>query len=175
MLSADTAQRPALVASIRYGMLAGVVAGIAFAVFEMIAAALLDGPAAFFMPLRMIGGIALGPTAIEPATSLLVAGGAGIVVHMVLSMMYGVASAAAIALVPQLAASRTNVVLAASVAGLGLWIVNFYVLAPLLGWVWFPNGTILVVQVVAHVLFFGAVLGLVLDQAWLARRRASGR
>lgn len=43
---------------LRQGAIAGIVAGIVFAAFEMIVSALVMGPAAFFMPLRMIGAIA---------------------------------------------------------------------------------------------------------------------
>ena len=62
---------------LRYGILGGVIAGITFAMFEMIMAVVLDGGDAFFMPLRMIGGIGLGKQALDPGTSLLTAGGAG--------------------------------------------------------------------------------------------------
>ena len=83
---------------VRAGLVGGVVAGIVFAMFEMITAALLNGSEAFFMPLRMIGAIGVGSSALDPASSLLSAGAAGLVIHMALSMMYGVAVAAALAL-----------------------------------------------------------------------------
>jgi hypothetical protein len=125
-LTTVSATRPSDVGAwLRYGIIGGIVAGMVFAMFEMIMAALLDGAGAFFMPLRMIGGIALGPSAMDPATSLLVAGGAGLVVHMLLSMMYGIATVAILSLVPALSASRSMVLVVTSLAGLGLWIANF--------------------------------------------------
>ena len=168
---AGTERRVEFGAWLRYGIPAGIAAGIVFAMFEMIMAAVLDGGDAFFMPLRMIGGIGLGKTALDPATSLLTAGGAGLVIHMILSMMYGVVVAAALSLVPQLSASRTAVLVSASVAGFALWILNFYVFAQAFGWTWFPNNTNAAVQVFAHTFFFGAVLGYVLDRTYLQRLR----
>jgi len=157
---------------LRYGILGGVIAGISLAMFEMIMAAVLDGGDAFFMPLRMIGGIGLGKQALDPGTSLLTAGGAGLVIHMILSMMYGVVVAAVLSLIPQLSASRAAVLISASVAGFALWIVNFYVLAQVFGWTWFPNNTNAAVQFVGHTFLYGSVLGLVLDRTYFQPARA---
>lgn len=157
---------------LRYGILGGVIAGITFAMFEMIMALVLNGADAFFMPLRMIGGIGLGKQALDPGTSLLTAGGVGLVIHMILSMMYGVVVAAVLSLIPQLSASRAAVLISASVAGFALWIVNFYVLAPAFGWTWFPNNTNAAVQFVAHTFLYGSVLGLVLDRTYFQPARA---
>ncbi len=157
---------------LRYGILGGVIAGISLAMFEMIMAAVLDGGDAFFMPLRMIGGIGLGEQALDPGrTSLLTAGGAGLVIHMILATMYGVAVAAVLSLIPQLSASRAAVLISASVAGFALWIVNFYVLAQVFGWTWFPNNTNAAVQSVGHTFLYGSVLGLVLDRTYFQRGR----
>ena len=141
---------------------AGLAAGIVFAMFEMIMAAVTDGPDAFFMPLRMIGAIGLGTSALDPATSLITAGAAGLVIHMILSMMYGVGVAATLRIVPNLARSTASVILVSSVAGFLLWVVNFQLLAPVLGWAWFPDGTDALIQVIAHTVFFGKVVGLLL-------------
>jgi hypothetical protein len=153
---------------LRHGLIGGILAGIVFAAFEMITAAIIDGPDAFFMPLRMIGGIALGEQALDPGSSLLAAGAAGLVVHMVLSAVYGVGVAGVARYVPVLASSATTLIAWASVAGLGLWLVNFYVIAPIGGWTWFPEGTNAVVQFIAHTFFYGTVLGIYLNAA--ARR-----
>ena len=168
---AGTERRADVGAWLRYGILGGVVAGITFAMFEMIMAVVLDGGDAFFMPLRMIGGIGLGKQALDPGTSLLTAGGAGLVIHMILSMMYGVVVAAVLSLIPQLSASRAAVLISASVVGFALWIVNFYVLAQVFGWTWFPNNTNAAVQFVAHTFLYGSVLGLVLDRTYFQRGR----
>lgn len=149
---------------LRAGLVGGVIAGIVFAMFEMIMAVVLNGGDAFFMPLRMIGAIGVGKTALDPSTSLLTAGGAGLVIHMVLSMMYGVVVAGVIAKAGTLAQSSVSVVVVASAAGFGLWILNFFVLAGVFGWNWFPDSQNVAVQFVAHTVMFGTVLGLALNR-----------
>ncbi len=149
---------------VRVGVIGGIVAGIAFAMFEMVMAAVLNGSDAFFMPLRMIGGIGLGASALDPSTSLLAAGAAGLAIHMVLSMMYGLVVAGVLAQVGTLARSTASILMVSSLAGLALWIVNFFVLAGLFGWSWFPASQNVAVQFVAHTFMFGTVLGLVLDR-----------
>ncbi len=152
--------------------IAGAVAGVAFAMFEMVMAAITDGPEAFFMPLRMIGAIGLGERALDPTTSLITAAAAGIVIHMVLSMMYGVGVALLLRSVASIGRTTTSVVAVSSAAGLLLWIVNFQVLAPALGWPWFPDGTNALVQIVAHTIFFGSALGLLLVRLGATDREA---
>lgn len=110
-------RRTDLGAWIRHGVIGGIIGGIVFAMFEMIMALVLDGSNAFFMPLRMIGGIGLGQQALNPNTSLLTAGGAGLAIHMILSMMYGVIVTVVLSLVPQFSSSRTAALVSASVAG----------------------------------------------------------
>ena len=149
---------------VRAGLVGGVVAGIVFAMFEMITAAALNGSEAFFMPLRMIGAIGVGASALDPASSLLPASAAGLVIHMALSMMYGVAVAAVLALVPALSRTTISTVAFASIAGFGLWILNFFIFAGIFGWTWFPDTQNIAVQFVAHTFMFGSVLGLVLDR-----------
>jgi hypothetical protein len=149
---------------VRAGAVSGAIAGVVFAMFEMIMAAVLNGTEAFFMPLRMIGAIGLGTSALDPATSLLSAGAAGLVIHMALSMMYGVAVAGIIAKVGTLAQSTLSVVAVASAAGFALWILNFFVLAGVFGWNWFPDSQNVAVQFVAHTVMYGSVLGLLLDR-----------
>lgn len=111
----------------------------------------------------MIGAMLLGDQALQPGYPLVPAALAGVGVHMVLSMMFGVAVVAAAGIVPALAASPATLVSWTSMAGFALWIVNFYAIAPIAGWSWFPNDTDPAVQAVAHVFFYGTVLGLYLN------------
>lgn len=147
---------------LKHGLIGGIIAGIVFAAFEMITAAILDGPDMFFMPLRMIGGIALGEQALDPGFSLAAAGVAGLVVHMMLSAVYGIGVAGVARYLPVMASSAIALITWASLAGLALWLVNFYVVAPITGWTWFPDGTNAVVQFIAHTFFYGTVLGIYL-------------
>jgi len=158
-----TAARADLGQWARNGLVGGIVAGIAFALFEMIAAALLMGLPAFFMPLRSISGIILGMQALDPSFSLVTAAIVGMLIHMVLSMIYGIAFGMTVAVMPALRSSGTILIAAATAVGLGLWLVNFYLIAPAAGWVWFGNANP-VVQFLAHTFFYGSVLGIYLDR-----------
>ena len=149
---------------IRAGIIGGMLAGIVFAMFEMIIAVVLNGGDAFFMPLRMIGAIGLGMSALDPASSLVTAGGAGLVIHMILSAMFGLVIAGVIAQAGSLSRSTASILVVSSLAGFALWIVNFLVLARVFGWSWFPDTQNVAVQVVAHTMMFGTVLGVLLDR-----------
>lgn len=161
--------QPRIDAWVKHGLVGGVVAGIVFAMFEMVMAAILNGTGAFFTPLRMIAGIVLGQQALQPGYSLATVILAGLILHMMLSAAFGLVFAGVLRSVPVLTASPATVLLATTVAGIGLWLVNFYVIASIAGWAWFPTRANPVVQLFAHTLFFGAVLGLYLNAA--ARRR----
>jgi len=161
-------RRVDLARALKHGAIGGVIAGLVFPMFEMAMAALQgDSPLA---PLRMIGGIALGDQALDPGFSILVAGGAGIGVHMMLSIVYGVVFGAAAAVVRWIISSAATAALAGAVLGTLLWVVNFYVVAPIFGWTWFPEMTDPLVQFVAHAGFFGVPLGLYV--AWALKRTA---
>jgi hypothetical protein len=56
--------------------------------------------------------------------------------------------------------TSTSVLAVTSLAGFALWVVDFQVLACALGWPWFPDAPNAVVQIVAHTVFFGTVLGI---------------
>jgi uncharacterized membrane protein YagU involved in acid resistance len=155
---------------VKQGMLGGVIAGLVFAMFEMVMAALMNGAEAFFMPLRMIGAMVLGGQALDPGYPLATAALVGAGVHMVMSGAFGMVFGLIASAMPTLTRSTGALVVAAGVFGLLLWLVDFYVVAPAAGWDWFPNGTNETVQFLAHAVFFGAVLGL-----YLARVRSVAR
>lgn len=143
--------------AVKHGMIGGILAGLVFPMFEMAMAAIQgQNPLG---PLRMIGGIAVGEQALDPNFSILIAGAAGMAVHMVLSVVYGLVFGAAATLLPALVASLGVAAIAGAVWGTILWVVNFYVVAPVLGWTWFPEMTDPLVQFVAHAGFFGVPLG----------------
>jgi uncharacterized membrane protein YagU involved in acid resistance len=121
------------------------------------------GAEAFFMPLRMIGAIVLGPEALDPGYSLLAAGVAGVMVHMMLSIIYGVVFGE-IATVLRGPAAFIG---AGGILGLVLWLVNFYVIAPF-AFPWFLDLSPLV-QFIGHTFFFGMVLGYYL---WKSHQRS---
>lgn len=140
------------------GMVAGLIAGIAFAVFEMIVAGIITGN--FLAPFRMISAVALGPAALTPDVPLATAILTGGLVHMVYSVVAGAVFALIIAAVPPLHAATWTVILTASILGLLMWLVNFYLIAPAAGWNWFPQRASQFWQgFVAHTFLYGTVAG----------------
>jgi uncharacterized membrane protein YagU involved in acid resistance len=143
-----------------HGIIGGLIAGAVFAMAAMVMAALLEGRASgFWVPLRMIGAIVLGEEALMSSYSLLKAGAAGMVLHMMLSAMFGLGFALAVQMLPALRRPAVLIV-AASGYGLLLWIANFQIIAPAAGWGWFPDMADQFWQgFVAHTFMFGTVLG----------------
>lgn len=150
-----TATRPLVM----HGVLGGIIAGLVFAAFEMLASAMLMGLGAFFMPLRMIAAIVMGEGVLDPTTSLMGPLVVGVLVHLALSAAFGVALAYLAPTVVRSGNGAAALVIAASVFGFLLWIVNFYIIAPIAGWYWFPERTNAIVQFLAHTFAFGSVLG----------------
>ena len=54
--------------------------------------------------------------------------------------------------------SIRQMLLAGCLYGVLLWIVNFFVLAPIFGWYWFPDRTNPAIQFLAHTFFYGCPL-----------------
>lgn len=152
--------------AIRQGAVAGVVAGVVFAAFEMVTSAIMMGLPAFWTPLRMIGAIALGSPALDTGYSLIAAGAAGLVVHVVLAAVYGAVFAA----IAGGLRSGPMIIGAASAYGFALWLLNFYVIAPA-AFPWFGDANPMV-QFIAHTVFFGSVLGFAL---WRSHERLLDR
>jgi hypothetical protein len=75
------------------------------------------------------------------------------------------ASAMAIRTTGEFLSTPGGMALAGMLFGVALWLVNFYIVAPLLGWSWFPEGTNPAVQFLAHALFFGAPVGWLLGRS----------
>ena len=112
----------------------------------------------FLGPLRLISSIVLGTEALQPSYPIVTAGLVGLIVHMILSMIYGLIFVYILKWIGQLHVSTGLLLLYGSLFGLLLWLVNFMVIAPAA----FPQFT----QVnqlwngfVAHTFFYGTVLG----------------
>lgn len=138
------------------GAVGGIVAGAVFILGEMILAAILGMP--FVAPLQMIGSIVLGPAALVPTYPLATAILTGLVVHAVLSAIFGALFTFVLSVAGQLDVSYGLLLLYGAVYGFLLWLVNFQVIAPAL----FPQFTLVDqfwLGVVPHVLLFGLPLG----------------
>ena len=136
------------------GILAGVGAGITFALFVMVMDAGLGN--GFLDWLRQSASIALGRSVL-PARSTLSVVIVGLFVHLSLAALYGAIFAVAARYVTFL---QRELLIATMVFGLGIWILNFYVFSPLL-FPWFDDSPD-IVQFIAHTVFYGMPLGLIL-------------
>ncbi len=140
-----------------HGIVGGIIAGIVFAMADMVMAVVVMGDS-FFAPLRMIGAIVLGQAALSPSYPLLQAGVVGMMLHMMLSAMYGVIFVYLLALGRQLWASTGARLVYGSLFGLALWVANFLIVAPLV-FPWFGMANPFWMGFVAHTFFFGTIVG----------------
>jgi hypothetical protein len=161
-------------AAARFGfdsiVIAGVMAGMVLVVFELLASGFLRGPGSAALPVRMIAATALGAQALDPAYPLPTAGMAGTAIYLVLSIACAALFVGVISVTDRI--TRAHIIenvdylpLAGAIYGLGVWLVGFYVVAPLAGWTWFGAQTNPFVQFVAFTVFFGCPLGWMLGQA----------
>lgn len=136
--------------NLKAGALAGLIAGAVFMMMEMGLVAMAgDSP---WGPPRMIAAIVMGEGVLPPpATFDLMILMAAMAVHLMLSIVIGVAFA--------LVARRYGLVMAVvagAVLGLGLYIVNFHGFTAIFPWFAMARNMI---SIVSHIAF-GAVLGL---------------
>lgn len=143
------------------GLITGLISGVIFLAFEMLAAGILGASA--FGPPRMMSATVLGQGALPPQPSIGIGTAlpVALLVHFTLSAIFGVVFGTVAGSLSFLRSSRSLLIAAATVFGFGLWIVNFYVMAPILGWDWFAMANP-VVQFIAHTFFFGLPVGLLL-------------
>jgi len=130
------------------GVVAGVIAGAAY----LVAQSTLTGMArtgGMAEPLQRIAAILMGPDAAPPPAELnFTVFGMAMIIHFALAMVYG-------RVVGTFACGRGTVqgTLAGVLVGLGVYVLNFHVLAPL-AFPWF-HGSLWIPTIVDHVLFGG--------------------
>ncbi len=146
-----------------HGVLGGLLAGSLIGVFEIVAALLFARD--IWLPFRMVSAMTLGPQALTPEHPLGPIILTGLAIHIVLSAIFGIAFEALLYLLPVVSSSSSSTNIAASLFGLLLWWVNFYLIAPLFSWLWFPLNANMLVQFVAHAFVFGLALGTYLNAA----------
>ena len=144
-------------------VLAGIVAGLAFAAFVTVGALVLGGPAHVFAPIRMVAAMALGPATLDPAYSAVVAGAVGLALHLLLSVAFAIVFAS---MIPVTFSTAAEVELGMAY-GFVLWFTNLYLLGPALGWIWFAEQANPLLQLAAHTVAYGAVLGWFRHYEWL--------
>lgn len=145
-------------AVLREGIVAGLVAGSVFAIFQMLLAAAVGQP--LWMPWAYAASILLGQSALALPFSLsffIV----GFLVHYALSALFGLIwGAIAKSVSPPVRDSYGGHAAASMMYGLLLWLVNFQVLARIF-WPWFLDVS-LPGQILLHVVTWGLPLGLYL-------------
>ena len=139
------------------GAAMGVAAGMIFVTFQMVAAVFVGGE--FLSPLDMVGAAVLGQTLPEQFYPLEFAAFVGLLIYVIVSAACG-AVFGALSTVGPVRRSRGALLVAATAFGSLLWIVNFALVAQG-ALTQFPAASP-VVQFVAHTLFFGTALALML-------------
>ena len=135
----------------------GVVAGLIFAIAEVVAAAATGNPAVD--PLRMASSVVLGDEAVSGA-SLAAVVVIGVFVHLVLSGVFGFIYAGLVegSLMPRSRGSMAAHAALGSLFGLAVWAIDFQVFARLI-YPWFLD-TSQLLQAMLHTFLFGLPLGL---------------
>jgi hypothetical protein len=140
----------------------GLMAGLGFSAFQMLSAAWQIGSHGLFVPLRMIGAILLGRQALDSSSGVAYAATVGLMLHVTLSIAFAVLFVVLFDHPGRPSRSLRQQLLVGCLYGVLLWIVNFYVLAPIFGWYWFPDQTNPAIQFLAHTLFYGCLLSYLL-------------
>jgi hypothetical protein len=153
----------------------GLTAGLIFAGFAMVTSGISSGTGAATDPLRMVAAIVLGPTAVIRHPFAL-ASTVGLCLHLLLSTAFArlfavTVTGFATATEGELMTTTATTAIAGIFFGAALWLMNFYIVAPLAGWTWFPANVHHVVAFVGHAFFFGLPLGWLFGRAALAHRR----
>lgn len=111
-----------------HGARAGLLAGVALGVLEITASAILrEDPR---LPFDFAAALVVGPEALAPAFPFAAALALGTVLHVLLSVVFGVAFLAALALTFQLSARPSLMVLYGMVYGVTVWEINFLAVLP---------------------------------------------
>lgn len=112
-----------------HGIRAGLLAGLALGVVEIVASAVLQDYALY--PFDFAAGLVIGPAAFDPGFSTLAAVALGTVIHLLLSMLLGLVFVFVLAVTFQLSARSWLLVVFGVVYGLLVWEVSFLALLPL--------------------------------------------
>lgn len=144
------------------GSVCGVIAGVLFGIAQIVIA---DAAArAPLLPLRMAASVVLGGQAVRPMTHPAGIAMLGVLVHLVLSSLFGTTFGALNSALPARFHSRSGWQLALGATfGIVLWVTNFQLIARGM-FPWFLRAD-LTVQALVHVTCFGALLGLLYASA----------
>lgn len=154
------------------GLVAGVFGGVLFILVEMAISVAIGLPV--MEPFRVIGSIVQGPAALSPGFPVSTAVASGLVLHFLLSALYGMIFTAVLHLVwRREIPSLGFLVLGISYAVL-LWILNFLVIAPVLSPQIATQGSFLMGFTIAHAAYGLGLGGYVAYGAWQVDAGATG-
>jgi hypothetical protein len=113
-----------------HGTRAGLLAGVALGLVEIVASTLLrDDP---WLPFDFAAALIVGPEALAPAFPLAASLALGTVLHVLLSIVFGVGFIGGLALTFQLSARPSLIVLYGMLFGVTVWEVNFLAVLPVI-------------------------------------------
>jgi hypothetical protein len=113
-----------------HGARAGLLAGVALGVVEIGASTILsDDP---WLPFDFAAALIVGPEALVPSFPLAASLALGTVLHVLLSIIFGVAFLAGLALTFQLSARPSLMVLYGMLFGVTVWEINFLAVLPVI-------------------------------------------
>lgn len=111
-----------------HGSRAGLLAGVALGVIEIVATAVLGGD--LELPFDFAAGIVVGPDAFAPGFPLAASVALGTVMHVLLSVTFGVVFLVGLSVTYQLSARPTLLFLYGVLFGVTVWEVNFLAVLP---------------------------------------------
>lgn len=142
------------------GALGGVIAGTVFGLAQIVAAAAQGHPVS--APLQAIAALILGPEILRESNLSPAVVATALGVHYALSVVFGIILAVLAMSTFAVGTSRWGAVLTGMIWGFVIWLVNFFLIAPF-AFEWFTEEN-RALQLVLHVLFYGAPLGFYLGQ-----------
>ena len=113
-----------------HGARAGLLAGVALGVVEIAASTALRGDP--WLPFSFAAAIVVGPEALAPAFPLAASLALGTVLHVLLSIVFGVAFLGALALTFQLSARPSLMLVYGVWFGVAVWEIDFLAVLPLI-------------------------------------------
>ena len=113
-----------------HGARAGLLAGLALGLTEILASVVLRGDP--WLPFDFAAAIVVGPEALSPGFPVAASVILGIVIHLLLSMVFGVAFLTALALMFQLSARPWLILLYGLLFGVTVWEVDFLAVLPVI-------------------------------------------
>ena len=113
-----------------HGARAGLLAGVALGVVEIAASSMLSDDAS--LPFDFAAALIVGPETLLPAFPLAASLALGIVLHVLLSIVFGVVFLEALALTHQLSARPLLMLLYGMLFGVTVWEINFFAVLPVI-------------------------------------------